>query len=354
MALNTLNDDIRKICAALDEIRIDLENGVFTDESKVSGGIVRKLLNALDWPVFDIKVVIPEYPVEKRQVDFALCDPPFKPRVLIEAKQVGNINASGEKQLFEYAFHEGVPILILTDGKEWHFFHTSGTGVYKERRVDKLDLEELDTEANAARLYRYLKYESICNGIAIQAITEDYQKIFKRRLITNTLPKAWSNLLGQNPNESMLVVELAEETKNICGEEPTGEVVLDFLKCLESKQPANPLPSHEPSSLNRKKKPTTRLVVTMPNGEKIDHPNARQTFFEVIEKLGVERVKNCNPELIFASEQKDVKTWKSGQYYILVGGIVGAVKAKKKKLDRIATTLGLRLQVEIIPKSNDV
>ena len=109
----------------IDDICNNLVKQVFTSEALVSEGIVRRLLDALGWPRFNPQVVIPEYPVEGGRVDFALCHPPSKPLVFIEVKQVGKIEGA-EKQLFEYAFHKGVPVVILTDGKEWYFSTQAG------------------------------------------------------------------------------------------------------------------------------------------------------------------------------------------------------------------------------------
>ena len=139
----------------IDDIRKGLEANQYGSEAAVSQGIVLRLLNVLDWPTYNTQVIIPEYSVEGRRVDYALCHPLSKPLVFIEVKQVGNIEGA-ERQLFEYAFHTGVPIAILTDGREWHFFHPSGQGDYKERRVYKLDLIERDSEESAIRLNRYL------------------------------------------------------------------------------------------------------------------------------------------------------------------------------------------------------
>jgi predicted type IV restriction endonuclease len=49
-------------------------------------------------------------------------------------KQVGQSDRA-ERQLFEYAFHDGVPMAILTDGREWNFFLPGEQGDYGERRV---------------------------------------------------------------------------------------------------------------------------------------------------------------------------------------------------------------------------
>ncbi len=106
---------------SIDDIRNGLLTGRFKNEASISQGIILRLLSELSWPTFDTSVVWPEYAQEGRRVDFALCHPPGKPLVLVEVKQVGQ-EIDAERQLFEYAFHRGVPLAILTTGQEWHFF----------------------------------------------------------------------------------------------------------------------------------------------------------------------------------------------------------------------------------------
>lgn len=217
----------------LDNIRSDLRGGVFTNEASVSQGIVLRLLHALGWPRYNTQVIIPEYSVEGRRVDFALCHPPLKPLVFIEVKQVGQIEGA-ERQLFEYAFHTGVPIAILTDGREWHFFHPGGQGNYQERRVCKLNLIEIGNEESSRCLNRYLNYELIRTGEAIRAIEDDYRDISKQRHIETSLPEAWIKLVEEA--DEFLIDVVAEKTESLCGYKPTGEQVLDFLKNLKREE----------------------------------------------------------------------------------------------------------------------
>ena len=216
----------------INDIRKGLETGRYRNEAEVSQGIVLRLLNVLAWPTFNTQVVSPEYGVEGTRVDFALCNPPSKPLVFIEVKQVGKIEGA-EKQLFQYAFHTGVPIAILTDGREWHFFHPSGQGDYRERRVYKLDLIERDSEESADRLSRYLDYASIQKGEAIKRIEEDYRNVSRQRQVATRLPEAWNKLV-EEADEYLLDV-VAEKVENLCGYRATDEQVLDFLKSLERK-----------------------------------------------------------------------------------------------------------------------
>lgn len=101
----------------IEGIRAGIKAGRFPNEASVSQGIVLRLLNALGWSTYETEHVWPEYSLSGRRVDFALCSPPGKPIAFIEVKQIGQSDGA-ERQLFEYAFHDGVPLAILTDGRE--------------------------------------------------------------------------------------------------------------------------------------------------------------------------------------------------------------------------------------------
>jgi len=103
------------------DIRAGIATGRYVNETTVSQGIVQRLLHSLGWPVYDTEVVAPEYSLSGRRADYALCHPPREPVILVEVKQVGQ-SKGADRQLFEYAFHKGVPMAILTDGQEWNFF----------------------------------------------------------------------------------------------------------------------------------------------------------------------------------------------------------------------------------------
>ena len=213
----------------IDDIRNRLEQKLFPNETAVRQGIVDRLLNALGWETFDTQRVFPEYPINGGRVDYALCHPPGKPIVFIEVKRVGNIEGA-ERQLFEYAFHEGVPILILTDGQKWRFFHPAGSGSYQERLVRELDLIIDGSEESSECLRKYLTYAAVQAGIAGQLIAEDYQEILQHRAVRRYLPEAWDNLLSGTSGDSEFLIEAVQsETHRLCGNRPTYEQVLAFL-----------------------------------------------------------------------------------------------------------------------------
>ena len=342
----------------IDDIRDNLKKGLYTNEAAVSNGIVRRLLDALDWPIYNPQIIIPEYSVEGRRVDFALCHPPSKPIAFIEVKQVGNIEGA-ERQLFEYAFHEGIPIAILTDGQEWRFFHPIAQGDYRERKVYELNLNESNSEESDKCLNRYLNYESMCTGEAIEAIKKDYEKVVQQRQVEAQLPEVWDELVREK-NEDLLLIVM-DAAKNKIGYEPTEEQALDFLKSLkretelgrrEASSPSVPsVQSTQPRTRRTQKAPQTRLIVTMPNGEVIKHHKAMDTWIDVILKLGPDRVMEVDNGQIISTApnfRRGRPDEKHGQYYIAKDY---STSRKKELLERLAVWLGIQLRVEIVEKS---
>lgn len=218
-----LTDDIR-------EIREGISTNRFEKEADVSQGIVLRILQRLGWPTFDTRVVMPEYSVEGRRVDYALCHPQNKPVVFIEAKRIGE-GEGADRQLFEYAFHIGVPMAVMTDGKEWHFYLPGEQGRYDERRVYKLDLLAREVEECAERFERYLAYSRIGDGTALEQARRDYRDVSRARRIRDTIPDAWKSLI-ERPDE-LLQELLAEEVESLCGYRPNPNQIVAFLSTIK-------------------------------------------------------------------------------------------------------------------------
>ncbi len=213
--------------AHLKAIQEAIRAGSFTTQASVSQGIILRILQVLDWPTFEINIVSPEYPINGRRVDFALCHPPGKPLIFIEVKPPGQA-ATGERQLFEYAFHKGVPMVILTDGQEWQFYLPAEPGDYGERRVYRLDIVERDIEESVKRLERYLRYNAVCTGEALEAARSDYKDVARTRLIKQTLPIAFRKLI--ETEEELLLELIADHVESLCGYKPELDLVANFLK----------------------------------------------------------------------------------------------------------------------------
>jgi hypothetical protein len=221
----------------LHRIRTAIPGGQFVNEAAVSTGIVLPVLQQLGWPVFDPQVVAPEFSVEGRRVDYALCHPRTKPAIFVEVKQGGKGDGA-DRQLFEYAFHLGVPQAVLTDGQQWHFYLPAGQGNYQDRRVYKLDLVERTVDECARRLERYLAYGSVKSGAALKASQDDYQDLRKAREVTAVIPAAWRKLIQEE--DDLLVGLLSEEVENLCGYKPEPDEVARFLHSQLGKTSAEP------------------------------------------------------------------------------------------------------------------
>jgi hypothetical protein len=216
-----------------------------------------------------------------------------------------------------------------------------------------LDLIESDSEESVQRLNRYLNYEAIQTGDAVTAIKNDYQRVVKQREIEERLPEVWSELV-QEKNEFLLLA-IMEKAKEKLGYGPTEKQVLTFLKNLSIpfvKPTSVPKIVHERPQQDKKKLTFKRLRVTLCDGEVIERKNGLDTFIEVIEKLGIERVKDLNLirntiPLISASKDPEREQRQLGQYYI-VSHIT--TKDKKRTLDRIAKELEIDLEVELVDK----
>jgi len=242
----------------IEKIREGLRRGAFTSEAAVSQGILLPALHELGWPVFDTNVVVPEFSLEGRRVDFALCHPASRPSVFIEVKKVG-LSDGADRQLFEYAFHLGVPMAILTDGQEWSFYLPGEQGRYDERRVYKLDLLERDIEESVNRLERYLIYERVCSGEALKAARSDYQNVARDREIEAVLPRAWALLLEEP--DSLLLELVAEKVEDLCGYKPDLDLCSKFL-ARSQKHGVDMAPTPPPMSIPTQHTPRRRDTTT--------------------------------------------------------------------------------------------
>jgi hypothetical protein len=227
----------------IEEIRAGIKAGRYANEAAVSQGIILRLLQALGWPTYDTQIVCPEHALEGRRVDYALCHPVAKPIAFIEVKQIGQSDGA-ERQLFEYAFHVGVPLAILTDGQEWNFFLPAEQGDYAERRVYKLDILERELSESVARLERYLAYAEVSSGRAITAAREDYQNVSRGRQVLATLPEAWSKLVAEE--DDLLLELVADKVESLCGFKPDLDTVARFLRENVLLRSGSPPPSPAP------------------------------------------------------------------------------------------------------------
>jgi predicted type IV restriction endonuclease len=211
----------------MEQIRKRLKDGAYPNEAAVSFSILVPLLQGLGWDSANPEQVAPEFTSGRGRVDFALCLAGRRPAVFIEVKAVGR-SLEGDRQLFEYAFHEGVPLCVLTDGREWSFYLPSGQGNYEDRRVYRLQLDERTPAESAEVFRRYLAHDRVKSGQAREDAVRDYQNASARREAARALPQAWAELIDDS--DDLLIDLLADRAEAICGFRPGTTEVIKFLK----------------------------------------------------------------------------------------------------------------------------
>lgn len=284
------------------DIQQKLTQNRFPNEASISQGIVLRLIRALGWNVDDIDAVWPEFTIGGQRADFALCHPAGKPLVLIEVKQEGTMSPRAEEQLAAYAFQEGVSLVVLTTGQDWHFYAPYGPGPFSDRRIYRLDLMERTIAESTERLSRYLSFSAWATGNANISVHEDLREMLGKQETRRKLPEAWNSLLSE-PNQQ-LVELLASQLEKQTGSEPRIGEVAAFLRARATSaapthpeqsntrrariQPPTPNPTAVPpeSSPNRSKNTNAAGAIRLwLDGVEIPVSNHRDRFIHILEYL---------------------------------------------------------------------
>lgn len=213
----------------LSEITARLRQGKFPNEQAISQGIVLRVFQELGWDTWDTNVVWPEFQTGEGRADFALCHPPSKPAVFTEVKQPGKAEEA-VRQALEYAFHKGVPFVVLTDGRTWSFYLPAEQGSYEDRRVYKLDLYERPPAEAGEILRRYLERARVESGEALEAARKEYRSRNRRSQAKAAIPEAWRELVEKG--DELLVEMLTSAVESKAGVRPDADDVADFLVAL--------------------------------------------------------------------------------------------------------------------------
>ena len=279
--------DLTKAIELFEELqrRID-EHGDYLRESEYRTRImlVDPLLRLLGWNVEDFHCVEIEFRTTQsanERADYVLKKDGSKVAI-VEAKKLGFPMSSKERrQAKEYADYAEVSQCVLTDGARWRLY-------------------DLNRGRNPDTMQPWVEF-NIENNVPEQLI-----------LYALTLWQQWfTSEVGSSPVSNLLSGSTVGNGPP--DDPPTGDGVPD----IDDDGPP--------------KNPPTRLVVTMPNEEKIAHHNAIDTFVEVIEKLGIDRVRGVFPELNMEAQTN--------------------TKTKKRILEEVARRLEKPLKVEIVPKN---
>jgi len=265
----------------ISEIQKYIRENQYQNESAISIGVVIPILEELGWIVSNPTVVKPEYSVGGGRVDYALLNQRGRALIFIEVKMLGNTEGA-EQQLFEYAFHQGVPFLILTDGREWNFYLPLEQGNYLDRKLFKLDLLERNPNVVGEKFNKYLLNERVINGVALEEAKKEFKEISRRREAEIYIPQAWQSLIASNNN--LLLDLLIDTVEGLCGFRPERDSCQQFLnnyypKDLIQKQPKSTLVE------NKKNKDTNRRIGFRYNNQFFSENSARKVMINIFKLL---------------------------------------------------------------------
>ncbi|MCY3599695.1 MAG: hypothetical protein OXN85_06965 [Gemmatimonadetes bacterium] len=276
----------KRLTSRIEDLAERIGAGSFRSEAEISRGVVTPVFHDLGWPVFEVQIVVPEFRIGTRKVDYALCHPPGKPAVLVEVKDLGKADGRGERQLFEYCFHEGVPVAVLTDGRTWSFFFSTGQGSYKERRFAQVDLVEDPYSTSAAVLARYLAIGDVRSGEARKRAQDDYESARFQQQAASEYASVWRKLLS-GP-EAFLLELFLEEVEGVTGVRPDSDRAAEFIRSQTGSHEMEPIPRppKEPPKVDpRPRTPTEDLPFLTFDGKTETFRSGTDVFAAVFSKL---------------------------------------------------------------------
>lgn len=273
----------------IDRIRAGLDVGLYPNESAVSTSIVVPIMRALGWDDSDPSQLRREYANPRGRVDYALFPGSNSPAVFVEVKRVGQ-SADADRQLFEYAFHEGAQIAVLTDGRIWNFYLPGQHGSYEDRRVYQLDIVERETAEIVLRFRRYLDRVRVAGGSALSDAQTDYHASASRRAAEQTLPKAWHQLLAEP--DGLVIDLLRERTEALCGHKPSDSALEMFLRSQQGGSVEVGTPPRQQRARATNGAPANQINNSEPNDARLaveSMPETGRNRWRVGNQNGIER-----------------------------------------------------------------
>jgi len=232
----------------IEDIRRKLEKG-FPNEAAVSQGAVLPILQACGWNTHDTDEVPPQYGTQdKERVDHALLRG-GKPLIFIEVKHRLDNDRSldkGIEQVFKYAYDEGVPVAVLTDGDAWFFYWPAAPERrYADRLARAIQLTRTEPTEAATILRKYLQKSPDLSPDLLQ-------EIIKKDFHLNKLHALLEEIF-QNPSDELveLIERIAKQRYIYVGKEQIRAFLPQWLKKYkpsDSSPSSSAMPSNTPST----------------------------------------------------------------------------------------------------------
>jgi len=214
-----------QIISFIDDLKSNKKLASF-DEASTKQAVVLRLLSFLDWDIFDVAEVYPNYSINSSTVSYALRIKNSS-KVFIEVKRVHKTLDSYQKELVDLSARDRVELAILTNGIAWWFYRASDSGSWKQQRFHSFDLLKHKPEKFVPDLIDLLSKNKVAKGESMRAAKALFQKK-QQKLAADVLPEAWNHVLTQ-PNK-IFVELLSDQAEKLCGNKLKAETVEKFIK----------------------------------------------------------------------------------------------------------------------------
>jgi len=214
----------KKIISFIDELKSNKKLATF-DEASTKQAIVMRLLSFLEWDIFDVEEVYPDYSANSSNVSYALRIKNIN-KVFIEVKRVHSKLDNYQKSLVNLASREGVNLAVLTNGITWWFYLISANGSWQRKWFYSIDLLKQKPDTFVPNLMDLLTKTKVAKGQSLKAAKSLFQRK-RQKLAANFLPEAWNQIISQ-PNK-IFVELLSEHTEKLCRYKVDTKSIQKFL-----------------------------------------------------------------------------------------------------------------------------
>lgn len=214
----------KQIISFIGELKSNKKLAAF-DEASTKQAVVLRLLSFLDWDIFNVEEVYPDYSTNSSTVSYALRIRNAN-KVFIEVKRVHQKLDSYQKDLVNLASRDGVNLAILTNGITWWFYLVSTSGSWKQKWFHSIDLFKQKPDIFVPHLIDLLAKDKVVKGQSLRAARNLFQKK-RQKLAADFLPEAWNQILTQ-PNK-IFVELLSEQTEKLCRYKLDSKTVEQFI-----------------------------------------------------------------------------------------------------------------------------
>lgn len=214
----------KQIVTFIDELKSNKKLATF-DEASTKQAVVLRLLSFLNWDIFNVEEVYPDYSTNSSSVSYALRIRNSN-KVFIEVKRVHQKLDRYQKDLVNLASRDDVNLAILTNGITWWFYLVSASGNWKQKWFHSVDLLKQKPDIFVPNLIDLLSKDKVAKGQSLRAAKNLFQKK-RQKLAADFLPEAWNLILTQ-PNK-IFVELLSEQTEKLCRYKLDAKTVEKFI-----------------------------------------------------------------------------------------------------------------------------